>query len=178
MKRLDEWQRQRGRLNHDWLNWTFLPFLGMAINIIEGAFEDSTYLDVLEWHKNIDLARLNLKDISTLVSDAPQALSPARLVDEPPICHLDPSTKEWLKFVLEVGWCGRLLVNTLCDDADRSLEIMKRSLSRISDFVRPDCRSLNHNDLILVESHIRSLYENGIQLNKTIGKMPGSLMPL
>jgi len=85
-----EWRSLRNKINHDWLQNKFRLFLKLLQNDNSSGLLKQDILDrLMQW----DSRRL---DLISLMSSAPEALSPRQLLCRPPLDKMDEGNKEWL----------------------------------------------------------------------------------
>jgi hypothetical protein len=116
-----EWQRRRGRLNHDWLKNQFSPALGKWLNVIAGEVEDEGFGEHLrrsvlaEWPEK-------RPEIATLLDDFLYEMSPRTLFREQPLSGCDDETKKWLGELVHQRWAEASETQALLKEAVFCLE--------------------------------------------------------
>lgn len=116
-----EWQQRRGRLNHDWLKNQLSLALGKLMNVLSGEVEDESFRErfrhsiLAEWPEKRN-------EISDLLKDFVQEMSPRNLFREPPLCGCDEDTKMWLGELIHRRWAEGSETQNLLSEAARCLE--------------------------------------------------------
>jgi hypothetical protein len=106
------WQKRRSEFNHDWLKNQYIPALAKCQNLLDGRVEDEEFessfltriFPLWERHRGEALAIITLYE---------QMMSPARLLDEPPLSRLREGDKRWLGPVLHACWLSRTRADEL-----------------------------------------------------------------
>ncbi|HEX4961011.1 MAG TPA: hypothetical protein VF173_09250 [Thermoanaerobaculia bacterium] len=116
-----EWQRRRGRLNHDWLKNQLSPVLGKWLNVISGEVEDEGFAERL---RRSALAEWPEKrhEIAALLDDFLCEMSPRTLFLEPPLSGCDNETKKWLGELVHQRWVETSETQALLSEAMYCLE--------------------------------------------------------
>ena len=143
-----EWERRRSRFNHDWLKNRFLVEVGSFENSLSGKGYSvkkalNTLRDVMEqWLEQ-------RKRLGGIIRDFENSMSPATLMDLPPLKNMDDATRRWLKpLIHQLWWKGRgneirkdaaeealmrankkyelLLVELSATDAEQDIELLER----------------------------------------------------
>ena len=126
----ENWQNQRGDLNHDWLKNRFLIDLGSFMNILDDRIEDSVLerrfvRDALpQWSKRSSEA-------FRLVATFETEMSPKKLFEQPPLSRCAPATMGWLSNLVHSLWLVRCRVRSLREEAARALTAADRAYDRL-----------------------------------------------
>ena len=97
------WPARRAEFNHDWLKNGFIPLVGRALNVGQGAIEmqdgGSGLLGqvIREWKARGHEAR-------NLALEFRLSMSPASLFLMPPLANLDIQTERWLPPLVNHLW--------------------------------------------------------------------------
>lgn len=127
----ERWQTCRSRLNHDWLRNRFLNRLNAFIMRLQSEVKDDEAIrrflaeDLREWPDRAASLR-------RLVDSFEAAMSPASLVNEPPLCRLDAAVREWLAEVAHLAWLSRLPVELWIESASAELDQAAALYTRLS----------------------------------------------
>ena len=106
---ISAWQKQRSRFNHDWLKNQFLAALARWLNLLDDLIEDPeferTFVPTIlsQW----ELQRV---EAQSLASRFEQEMSPACLLDQPPLARFGEQDKAWLKRLVHNLWLQRYAV--------------------------------------------------------------------
>ena len=107
INRAAEWERLRGRFNHDWLRNRFLLTVGSFLSSVSGeGYSVKEALEPLmdamaQWPERRDR-------LSGILRDFEGTLSPATLLDSPPLDRLDETVRKWLRpLIHSLWWKGR-----------------------------------------------------------------------
>jgi hypothetical protein len=110
------WQKRRSRFNHDWLKNQFLPTLARWLNLLDDLIEDPEFersfipTFLAEWESQRVEAR-------SLASQFEVEMSPACLLDHPPLARFSEQDKAWLKRLVHNLWLQRYAVSAQVDEA-------------------------------------------------------------
>lgn len=96
------WNNERARFNHDWLQVSFLTFLQAWHEEIDSAGKDRNMPADLD-QKLRDWSA-HRPQLDLLLREAKRLLSPARLVEAPPLDSLPERQRAWLAEVVEAVW--------------------------------------------------------------------------
>lgn len=100
------WQRDRSRINHDWLKSQYLPALGAMISVLN---EDVECTDLERQLGGLELDRWadSRARIEALAREFEIHMSPRALFCRPPLDKCDKRTKEWLPELVHMLWRAR-----------------------------------------------------------------------
>jgi hypothetical protein len=125
---ITSWQQLRSELNHDWLKNRYLRQLQAFIIRIQQKPPDRDRIVEFLDH-DFPAWRVERGKIVELLQEAEQALSPARLIEQPPLSHCSDADRAWLAWLVHELWLVRKPVRRWCDagreafaDADRRFE--------------------------------------------------------
>lgn len=125
-----QWQRDRSRFNHDWLKNRYIPAVVKFIHTIDGkvidhSFEGSFVNTLLpQWRqRRVEGIRL--------IAAFEEEMSPARLVDQPPLGYCPASTKQWLHKLVHGIWLVRYPAKELVKEAQTSLDSVDVSYEKL-----------------------------------------------
>jgi hypothetical protein len=93
---LSSWLWRRDVVNHDWLMNRFQVFLRAHRDELDSATTLEPHLQdrLSEWSKK-------LPELRALAADAPDALSPVQLFDQPPLDRLPKAQRSWFQPTIE-----------------------------------------------------------------------------
>ena len=118
--RVDRWERERSKLNHDWLKNEYLPRLGTWLNVLNGhvsrwAEEPVFVRQVLpQWADHRDAIR-------AMLDECANALSPVRVLEAIELPQRDPDTFDWLGGLIHALWLKRSGVRDIIGHAQDCL---------------------------------------------------------
>ena len=168
------WQKRRSRFNHDWLKNQFLPALASWLNLLDDkiedpGFEQSFMAAVLPQWEAHHVEALDL------VRDFEELMSPAGLLDRPPLVRLSEYDRSWLRKLVHGLWLGRYAVPKLVANAlDHILAV-----DRAYELVQQRLRSCPGTQSVYSERPFRSDWkefrELCLQLAKAIEAFPGEV---
>jgi hypothetical protein len=122
------WQQLRSELNHDWLKNRYLRQLQAFMIRIEQTPPDLDRIAEFLEH-DFPAWRAERGKVAELLGEAEQALSPATLIDQPPLCQGADVDRAWLKWLIHELWLVRRPVQEWCEaargafaEADRRFE--------------------------------------------------------
>lgn len=99
---LADWENERSRFNHDWFQVRFLTFLQAWQEELDVAWKDGNMPpDLLQGLGDWEAHRPQLE---LLLVNAKCLLSPARLVEMPPLDSLPVQRRAWLAGVVDAVW--------------------------------------------------------------------------
>lgn len=124
------WQKRRSEFNHDWLKNRYIPALAKCQNLLDGRIEDEEFegsfltrvFPLWERHRGEALAVIALYE---------QMMSPARLLDEPPLSRLRDGDKRWLGPLLHSSWLSRTRADELAAGAAEVVRQVDASYLRL-----------------------------------------------
>lgn len=108
------WENERARFNHDWLQVSFLTFLQAWHEEIDTAGNDCNMPADLD-QKLRDWSA-HRPQLDLLLKEAKRLLSPARLVEAPPLDSLPERQRVWLAEVVEAVWSEQSGVASVVED--------------------------------------------------------------
>ncbi len=108
------WNNERARFNHDWLQVRFLTFLQAWQEELDAAGKDCNLTtDLLQglgdWYAH-------RPQLERLLDDAKCLLSPARLVEVPPLDSLPEPQRAWLTEVVDAAWLEKSGIGSAVED--------------------------------------------------------------
>lgn len=118
---LQSWQRLRTELNHDWLLNSYLPNLEKWLNVLDGRVRDADFEERVMMGELASWAE-RTGEIRDLVESLPDAASPARLWERPPLTKSPAAIRAWLPNLVGALWLNRNGVPDLQAAAQRALE--------------------------------------------------------
>ena len=107
MDKAVEWERLRSRFNHDWLKNRFLVAVGSFLSAVSG--EGYSVKKALGPLKHVMAQWPERQDkLNQILEEFEDTMSPATLLDSPPLDRLDGTTRQWLgRLVHLLWWKGR-----------------------------------------------------------------------
>ena len=98
-----EWDGLRSRFNHDWLKNRFLLTVGSFLNSVsgEGYSVKETLRPLMDVMSQWPERRGRL---GRILKDFEDTMSPATLLDSPPLDRLDVTTHQWLRPLIHLLW--------------------------------------------------------------------------
>lgn len=106
---ISAWQKQRSRFNHDWLKNQFLPALARWLNLLDDLIEDPEFersfvpTVLPQWEsQRVEAQRL--------ANRFEEEMSPACLLDQPPLARFGEHDRAWLKRLVHNLWLQRYAV--------------------------------------------------------------------
>lgn len=113
---ISAWQKQRSRFNHDWLKNQFLPALARWLNLLDDLIEDPEFersfipTFLAQWESQ-------RAEAQRLANRFEEEMSPACLLDQPPLARFGEQDKAWLKSLVHNLWLQRYAVSAQVDEA-------------------------------------------------------------
>lgn len=146
-----DWENERARFNHDWLQVRYLTFLQAWQEEIDAAGKDGNLpagllLGLGDW-------KAHRQQLEGLITDAKCLLSPARLVEIPPLDSLPEPQREWLAEVVDSVWLQKSGIasaveelSTMAQEVDGVLEALssRQSVENAGAKLYGTCRRLSH----------------------------------
>lgn len=110
------WQKQRSRFNHDWLKNQFLPALARWLNLLEGHIEDSDFEEsfIPSFLSQWESQRVEAERLANRFAEE---MSPACLLEQPPLLRLSEPDTVWLKSFVHNLWLHRYAVRGQVNEA-------------------------------------------------------------
>ena len=114
--RASEWERKRGRLNHDWLQNQFLMHLDGLAQLLDSSDDDEEFIEELvgsilpKWQGHFS-------EICELVDSFGDEMSPRTLFHEVPLACCEAESHSWMAELVQVLWRGRYPVETWVAEA-------------------------------------------------------------
>lgn len=116
------WQKRRSGFNHDWLKNQYIPALAKCQNLLDGRIEDQQF-EVSFLSGIFPLWERHRGEALEIIALYEQMMSPARLLDEPPLSRVRDVDKRWLGPVLHSLWLSRTRADELAAGA---AEVVRR----------------------------------------------------
>lgn len=146
-----DWENERARFNHDWFQVRFLTFLQAWQEEINAAGKDGNLsAELLQGLGDWEAHRPQLE---RLLADAKCLLSPARLVEIPPLDSLPEQQRAWLAKVVDAAWLEKSGIgaavedlSTMAKEVDGLVETLssRQSLENAGIRLYGTCRRLSH----------------------------------
>jgi hypothetical protein len=130
----ESWQKRRSEFNHDWLKNQYIPALAKCQNLLDGRIEDEEFEGSF-LRRIFPLWEQRRADALEIITLYEQMMSPAGLLNAPPLVRLCDGEKRWLGPVLHSLWLSRTHADKFATDAaevvrrvDASYFLLKQSL--------------------------------------------------
>jgi len=148
------WQQRRSQFNHDWLKNEFLNNLDGFIVMLQYEKPCDEHLatfienDFLSWQQHFEEGK-------TVIDSFETEMTPATLLNKRPLSSADPSTREWMGWLVHNLWLCRYevkenisdlsdlyekagnlykTIKTRLDETGKSPEELKKLLPEFRDF--------------------------------------------
>jgi hypothetical protein len=118
---VSQWQRRRSEFNHDWLKNRYLTAISKWMNVLDGHIEDPVFETIFlrqilpQWEDRVG-------NVRELIGTFEFEMSPARLLDQEPLCALSGEHKQWLADALHRLWMARRPVRQRVEEAFAAIE--------------------------------------------------------
>lgn len=147
----EDWNDERARFNHDWFQVRFLTFLQAWQEELDAAGKDGNLTEDLlqglgDW-------KAHRPQLERLLADAKCLLSPARLVEVPPLDSLPEPQRAWLAEVVDAAWLEKSGIGsavedlaTMAKEVDGLLENLsaRQSVENAGAKLYATCKRLSH----------------------------------
>jgi|GEM_PF-5212008 len=162
-----KWLELRSRLHHDWLQNSYITFLNARADHLEGSLRRSekVRLDVkeqfAEWKEKEGEFRL-------FFQTAVDALSPAQLLDEPPLCQMTHENRTWLKELVH----ALFVVNS---QIEKRAELLSAEMEKISVTQSLLMQIISMEDNLLLEQNdvsFVSFRDSVLEFSRKISDLP------
>lgn len=134
--KFDEWNKLRGKLNHDWLQNRYLTFLkAWILSCSDTARCSSENMEEIsdqlgQWLQKRDL-------FVALIRNTENALSPRQLFESRPLCDMADDKKEWLGNLVHNLFISRTsirhkieLLESMLLEVDKSVDLAVQAFGK------------------------------------------------
>jgi hypothetical protein len=125
------WQARRTAFNHDWLMSRFDRDIYAWVDVFNGEPEDELFNSESFAATFFKVWQDRHNDVCKLVSEYEYAMSPARLLDVPPLSNMSEDSREWLREFVHTLWKVRCDVDKQQSDALAAILSAAEVFSRI-----------------------------------------------
>lgn len=119
--RYNKWNKLRTRLNHDWLQNSYITFLMARAEYIDRSLVTGSAIreDIVEQFVEFSHRK---KELEKLIKNTVAALSPAQLLEEPPFTCMPEDDKRWLRMVVDILYRKRTGIEKKADELQTKLK--------------------------------------------------------
>lgn len=118
-----EWQTERSRFNHDWLQNELINHLIALMALPEDTLNrQSIAINIKQWEEQISR-------IQNLIDSIEYDMSPARLFEQPPLSNLAECHKKWMIPLLHKYWCEKNNIHGIKEEMTAGVKKVKAAFS-------------------------------------------------
>ncbi len=164
------WQTDRGRINHNWLQNGVLVALHHALNVAGGLvrprnMNQTLTEDVLRWQER-------RQEVPVLIDRFEREMSPKVFFDRVPLCRCSNETKGWLMPLTHDLWLRRERVQEKIGAAKSAYEIAERTYETVHANLGNLPESPTTVDLAPFERLLREFATACEDLSRSISALP------
>ena len=117
----EEWQQQRGELNHDWLKNSFMKSVdAFAARLGQQQPDHERIQEFLS--ADLPVWERRRRELRALLENAESALSPMQLFHVPPLSQCAAEVMIWLPGLVHALWLNRCPIRRLIEEAGQAVE--------------------------------------------------------
>jgi hypothetical protein len=160
------WQASRSALNHDWLTSRFDRDLYGWLGIFEGEDEDEVFNAQTFEPNTIAEWRRRSIEVRDLIAGYEDAMTPAGLLDVPPLVDMPEISRRWLRDLVHFLWKARCDVAGQKTDAAAALDAADSVFAQIREAYEKD-----GFDSLVANMEILELLREAIKRCRALGKV-------
>ena len=173
MAKINNWQKRRSALNHDWLKNQFMPAFAKFINVIDGRVIDPGFLPLFlaslcaDWESH-------RRELAALIQSFEDAMSPKNFFDQPPLKVCTGFTN-WLPQLTHELWATRQSARESTAGAREHLESADQAYSEVRLYLERTGPTVTISDLIPGRPHFVEFRFRCQVLGNSLSKFPSEI---